>query len=43
MPVFIPTSGNFISVEGNMNIIHPPQAMPEQNISSPEFVMEGPQ
>jgi hypothetical protein len=48
MPLFTSASGfqinggTFIDNAGDMTIIHTAQAIPEQNISSLEFVMEGP-
>ncbi|KAJ7861340.1 hypothetical protein B0H13DRAFT_2282467 [Mycena leptocephala] len=48
MPLFTSASGfqinggTFIDNAGDMNIIHPPQLMPAQNIGALEFVAEGP-
>ncbi|KAJ7869825.1 hypothetical protein B0H13DRAFT_2280736 [Mycena leptocephala] len=48
MPLFTSASGfqinggTFIDNAGDMTIIHPTQAIPEQNIGSLEFAMEGP-
>ncbi|KAJ7870703.1 hypothetical protein B0H13DRAFT_2280573 [Mycena leptocephala] len=48
MPLFTSASGfqinggTFIDNAGDMNIIHPPQAMPGQNMGALEFVTEGP-
>ncbi|KAJ7850243.1 hypothetical protein B0H13DRAFT_2401407, partial [Mycena leptocephala] len=48
MPLFTSASGvqinggTFIDTAGDMNIVHPPQLMPAQNIGALEFVAEGP-
>ncbi|KAJ7819155.1 hypothetical protein B0H13DRAFT_2292309 [Mycena leptocephala] len=48
MPLFTSASGvqinggTFIDTAGDINIIHPPQAMSGQNIGALEFVTEGP-
>jgi hypothetical protein len=48
MPLFTSASGfqinggTFIDNAGDMNIIHPPQLMPGQNIGALELVMDGP-